>query len=78
MYASSEWQLQPKSHFRGGTMILDALLSADVQVMFAKSEDELQLAKLQLSNIMVTYNLEILYYKRGTWPFVVNTKSYQW
>jgi uncharacterized protein YfkK (UPF0435 family) len=49
--ASSEWQMQLKSHFSVGTMISDTLLSADDQVIFAKSEDELHMSTLQLSNI---------------------------
>jgi hypothetical protein len=49
--ASSEWQMQLKSHFSVRTMILHTLLSADDQVISAKSEDELQMSTLQLSNI---------------------------
>jgi hypothetical protein len=33
-------------------------------VIFAKSEDELQVATLQLGDIMATYNLEISYDKK--------------
>jgi hypothetical protein len=40
-------------------MILDTLLFADDQVIFTKSEDELQMATLQLNNIMETYRFEI-------------------
>jgi hypothetical protein len=57
--ASSEWQMQLKSHCSIRTVILDTLLFADDQVTFAESEDELQMATLQLSDIMATYNLEI-------------------
>jgi hypothetical protein len=57
--ATSEWQTQLSSHFRLGTMILDISLFADDQVIFTKSKDKLQMATLQLSNIMATYNLEI-------------------
>jgi hypothetical protein len=57
--ATSEWQMQLKSDFCLGTMILDTLLFVDGQVIFVKSEYELQMATLQVSNIMLTYNLEI-------------------
>jgi hypothetical protein len=49
--ASSEWQMQLKSHFSVRTMVLHTLLSADCHVIFAKLEDELQMSTLQLSNI---------------------------
>jgi hypothetical protein len=50
-------------------MILDALLFSDYQVIFTKSEDGLQMATLQLHNIMVTYNLEILHDKTNNMAF---------
>jgi hypothetical protein len=68
------WQMQLRIHFNLGAMILDTLF-VDEQVVFAKSEDELQMATLQLNNIMTTYNLEISQIKRRLWPFVLNTKS---
>jgi hypothetical protein len=43
-------------------MILDTLLFADDQVIFAKLE-ELQIATLQFSNITTTYNFEVSYDK---------------
>jgi hypothetical protein len=59
--ATSEWQMHLKYYFSLGTMILYTLLFAEDQVIFIKSVDELQMATLQLSNIMAIYNLEILY-----------------
>jgi hypothetical protein len=38
-------------------------------VILAKSEDELQIATLQLSNIMTTYNLEISHDKSKIMAF---------
>jgi hypothetical protein len=58
-----EWQMQLESHFSVGTMTLDTLLFIDDLVIFAESEDELQMATLRLGYIMTTYNLEILYDK---------------
>jgi hypothetical protein len=52
-----------------GTIILDTLLFADDRVIFTKSEDELQMATLQLSNIMATYNLETSHDKRKNMAF---------
>jgi hypothetical protein len=49
--SSSEWQMRLKFYFSVGTMTLDTLLFDDDQVIFAKSEDELQMATLRLSNI---------------------------
>jgi hypothetical protein len=46
--ASYEWQMQLKSHFTVGTTILDILLFVNNQVIFAKSEYELQMVILQL------------------------------
>jgi hypothetical protein len=56
---TAQWQMQQRSYFNLGTMILDMLLFSDDQVLCAKSDDELQMATLQLSNIMAAYNLEI-------------------
>jgi beta-xylosidase len=67
--ATSEWQTQLRSHFRLGTVILDTLLFADDQVIFTKSKDELQMATLQLNNIMATYNLEISHDKTKNMAF---------
>jgi hypothetical protein len=70
--ATSQWQTQLRSHFRLGTMILDTLSFADDQVIFTKSEDELQMATLQFNNTMATYNLEISQDKTKNMAFCGN------
>jgi hypothetical protein len=60
---SSEWQIQQKSHFSLWKMISDTLLFADDQVIFSKSEDELQMATLHLSNTMTACDLDLSYNK---------------
>jgi hypothetical protein len=55
----SEWQTQLKPHFSVETMISVTLLFVDDQVILAESEDELEMATLQLSDKMATCNLEI-------------------
>jgi hypothetical protein len=67
--AACEWGMQLKSHFSLGTMILDILLFADDQVIFTKSEAELQMATLQLSNIMAAHNFKISYDKTKIMAF---------
>jgi hypothetical protein len=72
--AASEWQVQLKYHFSLGKITLDILLFADVQIIFAKSKDELQMATLPLGDKMSTYNLEMSRIWRRIWLLVVNTK----
>jgi hypothetical protein len=62
--ATTEWQMELRSPFSLGTIILDTLLFADDQVIFAKSEDELQMATLQINNVFATYSLDISHDKR--------------
>jgi hypothetical protein len=66
---TNEWQMQLGSHFSLGSVILDTSLFADDLVIFGESEDELQMATLQLSNIMATYNLEISHDKTNIMAF---------
>jgi hypothetical protein len=58
---TSEWQMQLESHFRIVTMTLGTLLFVDDLVIFAESEDELQMSTLRLGYIMTTCNMEISY-----------------
>jgi hypothetical protein len=67
--ATFEWQMQLKSHFSLVTIILDTLLFAYNQAIFAKPEYELQTDTVQLGNKMATYNLEISYDKRKNMAF---------
>jgi hypothetical protein len=54
-----EWQSKLRTNFRLGKMILNALMFADDQVIFAQSEHELQMANQLLNKTTLNYNLEI-------------------
>lgn len=53
------WQTNLDSHFKIQEQILDTLLFADDQVLISSSENDLQKATFQLSNILKNYNLNI-------------------
>jgi hypothetical protein len=67
--AISEWQMQLKCHFSLGPMILDTLLFAADQVIFAISEDELHMATLQFTDTQTTCKLKISYDKTKNMTF---------
>jgi hypothetical protein len=57
--AVNEWQSHLVTHFKLRKWTLNTLMFADDQVIFAKSENDLQFATQLLYNITSEYNLEI-------------------
>jgi hypothetical protein len=54
-----EWQSKLRTNFRLGKMILNTLMFADDQVIFAHSENEPQMTTQLLNKTTLNYNLEI-------------------
>jgi hypothetical protein len=57
--AMDEWQSKLRTNFRLGKMILNTLMFAYDQVIFAQSENELQMTIQLLNKTTLNYNLEI-------------------
>jgi hypothetical protein len=56
----SEWKSKLRTNFRLGKMILNTLMFADDQVIFAQSENELQMATQLLNKTILLYYTTIL------------------
>lgn len=68
--AIAEWQAQLKYDFKVGSTILNTILFADDQVVFADKEDKLQLALFQLNKTMSKYNLTVSHEKTKVMAFI--------
>jgi hypothetical protein len=67
--AVNEWQSQLVTHFKLRKCTLNTLMFADDQVIFAKSENDLQFATQLFYNTTLAYNLEIFNNKSKVMAF---------